>query len=98
MSVSYTWKLDERKGKITGATLQLPWIIIMVHRHIHYEPDQWLMSCVQYGFSCHELKAKELSEACKEALQVVRDRSTEYALALASKVIVPQMPTGNGFQ
>lgn len=45
---------------------------IIVHRHVNYEPDQWLMSCRDVaGFTNHQLKAKDVDAAKHEALHLV---------------------------
>ena len=41
---------------------------IRVSRHINYEPDQWLLSCREFGIDNHLLKSKNIEEAKNEAL------------------------------
>jgi hypothetical protein len=44
---------------------------ISLHRHIYYEPDQWLLSCYHIGLKEKVLKSKDLEKAKKEALAIV---------------------------
>ena len=92
---THDWEWDRRKGVVIGATLQVPWIIIRVHRHIHHEPDKWLMSCVQLGFDCMELDDKDLAGATAEALAIAVDRTKAYLAALELGVAgsAPATPT-----
>lgn len=55
---------------------------ISVHRHIHYAPDQWLLTCEPF-FSKRELKAKDTGGAKAEALAMVCQKVKELAEALA---------------
>jgi hypothetical protein len=88
MITAEQWKDDseysrgDKNGEPRHWTLQLPFIIITVHRHIHYEPDKWLMSCVQLGFNKRELFAKDSVHAREEALDICRDLCREYMKAL----------------
>lgn len=86
--VSDEWKgSGGKRGKPeTCWTLQLPWIVMLVHRHIHYEPDQWLLSCAQVATDNHELKAKNLGEAKAEAVAFVRERLSEYVKAVEDHI------------
>lgn len=46
---------------------------VTVHRHRHYDPDVWLLSCHPF-FDCKVLNNKELEEAKAEAIELVRSR------------------------
>lgn len=41
---------------------------VSVHRHRHYEPDQWLLSTVPALFDCELLSSGDLEEAKCQAL------------------------------
>lgn len=41
---------------------------LVIHRHIHYPPDQWLASCHPNMFSCFELCSKDLESAKCQAV------------------------------
>lgn len=45
---------------------------IGVHRHIHHDPDVWILTCYEVGIREHELKEKDLEKAKGEALEFVR--------------------------
>jgi len=62
--------------------LKLPWIILCVHRHIHYEPDQWLLGCAQLGIDKHELEAKDIKDAQAEALKYATAMCQNYLTSL----------------
>jgi len=47
---------------------------ISLHRHIHYPPDTWLVSCGEAEFSAFELVSKTVDDAKKEAVDLVKDR------------------------
>ena len=44
---------------------------LVVHRHIHYPPDQWLASCRPDIFERKELPAKDIETAKKQAIQLL---------------------------
>lgn len=50
---------------------------ISLHKHLHYG-DTWLCSCNQLNIDKHELKSKDLEEAQKEALTVVKKELQTY--------------------
>jgi hypothetical protein len=79
--VTYAWK-DERGGDGGIHNLQIPSMNLTVHRHIDYEPDQWIFSCYQLGIQHHELKAKELAAAKSEAVAFAKGRLADYVKAL----------------
>jgi hypothetical protein len=43
---------------------------VTVHRHIHYPPDQWLLSCAPW-FDKRELESKDADAAKDEAVTLV---------------------------
>jgi predicted ATPase len=45
---------------------------LTVHRHIHYEPDVWLLSTVPDLFERRELDSKDIEEAKTQSLALVR--------------------------
>lgn len=46
---------------------------ICVHRHFHYEPDQWLLFCPHLQMADVVLKSKDTGKAQKEAIQFVKN-------------------------
>ena len=50
------------------------WLRISIHRHIHYEKDQWLLSTRPGIFDLHLLDSKEVEDAQKEAIKVIRKK------------------------
>ncbi|MEE9366754.1 MAG: hypothetical protein V3W44_08715 [Dehalococcoidales bacterium] len=69
---SYSQGDTERIPKMW--TLVLGSLRIIVHRHIHYDPDQWLLSCNELGFATCLLTEKDISKARNEALSYVKSR------------------------
>lgn len=55
---------------------------VRVHRHIHYPPDSWLVSCHTLGMTNVELGNKDLEKAKAEALDFLR----VYAEALVKEL------------
>lgn len=55
---------------------------VVVHRHIHYAPDAWLLTCSPF-FDKRELYAKDADHAKAEALALVREKVKTLAEALA---------------
>jgi hypothetical protein len=51
---------------------------VFVHRHIHYAPDQWLLSCYTPDL-CQNvvLKSTEADEAKREALDLIQSATME---------------------
>lgn len=47
-------------------------IRIDVHRHIHYPPDVWLLSCDALRIDNNELPSRDIEDAKCEAVAVVR--------------------------
>ena len=60
------WKDDKR-----GSTLNLSDFRVNVHRHIHYEKDDWLLSVTGMRVDCKKLDSKELEAAKDEAERMV---------------------------
>jgi len=50
---------------------------LTVHRHIHYPPTTWLLSCDGVRLECWELSATNIKEAKREAIEIVRKRLIE---------------------
>ena len=46
---------------------------VSVHRHIHHEPDAWLLTCRPW-FECKELPSKAAPIAKRQALDMLQDR------------------------
>ena len=63
-------------------SLQLPWIILIVTRHVDYEPDQWLLNCHQLGLKMEEMRSKDIEAAKKEAVAFCTERRREYLKSL----------------
>lgn len=63
-----------QRGKIAPDTWELKTMHIRlhVHRHIHYDPDVWLLSTVPSLFNNHELKSRNIEDAFAEAMSLVR--------------------------
>lgn len=56
---------------------------IVVHRHIHYPEDQWLLSC--YGiFDKYKLSHKDIKDAKNEALRIVKEEM-EKSISIINK-------------
>lgn len=78
------WEHKTRGGEIVAATLRAGNFKITVHRHIHWSPDMWLVSC--YGlFDNKELASKDLEQAKCQAAALV-----QVALEAALKVIISE--------
>ena len=50
---------------------------LTVHRHIHYPPTAWLLSCDDVQLKCRELSATDIDAAKQEAIEIVRKRLIE---------------------
>ena len=50
---------------------------LAVHRHIHYPPTTWLLSCDGVRLECWELSATDIDAAKREAIEIVRGKLTE---------------------
>lgn len=61
----------------TAWALRAGRVRVVVHRHIHYDPDVWLLTCDAASFDNYELDAKEVSAAQTEALGLVAGRLEE---------------------
>jgi hypothetical protein len=57
--IPHTWKL------------QIGDFTLVLHRHIHYEPDDWLMS-FENVINKKLLKSKDVEEAKAEALGIIK--------------------------
>ncbi len=73
-----------RFGRVARTwVLTLPWIGIVVTRHRDFDPEQWLLNCVQLGITDHELASKDVEVAKREALEFCAERCGEYMESLA---------------
>lgn len=54
---------------------------ISVHRHIHHEPDDWLLTCAPW-FNCQVLPSKAAPVAKRQALDLVQERLHAALVAL----------------
>lgn len=54
-------------------------VIVIVHRHIDYGPDVWLVSCGELGASAIPLDATDVDAAKEEALRFLEERATTFA-------------------
>jgi hypothetical protein len=61
--------------------LQVSGLKIAVHRHIHYSPDVWLLSCEPW-FKCHVIGNGTAETACKDATQAVFEQANALVNAL----------------
>lgn len=85
-----TWKAETKKdGSVMSWHLEIPWMHVFVHRHIHWEPDQWLLRCPQLCISEHELQAKEDKAAKEEAVAFLIERGGEYLKSLKAARCLP---------
>jgi len=70
------WKYERvsnwngKKG-VWGAELNIGILKISVHKHIHHDPNDWLVSCSPF-INSKKLDAKTLTEAIKEASEKVK--------------------------
>jgi hypothetical protein len=62
-----TWTFE---GKVLHA---------MVHRHIHFEKDQWLLTCHHVQIERRLLENKDTVKALEEAADILRERIREMA-------------------
>lgn len=84
MGIAATWTdtTSYRRGeRDTSAPREWTWkgkgISVLIHRHIHYPPDTWLVTCHDLSISARPLKAKAVVDAQHEAL------STAYELLVS---------------
>ena len=82
-SYSQREPVEERKPK--AWCLSCGAVRIRVHRHIHYPPDTWLLSCDPF-FKTHELQAGGLEAAKEEAMGLVMQRLTDEIAQLQKAV------------
>lgn len=54
--------------------LPLGWVTAVVHRHVHYPTDAWLLTCEPLGFKGYVLLATDIDKAKAEAIGLVRSR------------------------
>lgn len=66
------WKNTTRNGSITCSETMAGRLAIAVHRHIHNDPDDWLVTCPPF-FDRKLLNSKELEDAKRESLAMVRE-------------------------
>lgn len=67
-TTSYSQSDKERTPRVW--TIKSKSLAITVHRHRHYDPDIWLLSC-PHICDCKELKSKDIELAKNEALNYV---------------------------
>ena len=65
------WKYTYNKGVNDGAEARAGQLRVSVHRHRHYDPEAWLLSCSPF-FDCRVLASKELEEAKLQAVSLVQ--------------------------
>ena len=93
MTEDTRWKVAH-DGRSVRATLGRT--TIRVHRHIDYERDQWLLSCVPFC-DCLKLIAKPLKHACAEALgRVQREADDMLADAKTLAETIGELPSQEG--
>lgn len=63
-----SYRQGERDGEPREWTLRTEHLRVTVHHHMHYPPDQWLVSCHELNIEMMELKSKEVEKAKEEAL------------------------------
>lgn len=67
------WKDEESRktGEVESSELKLTDFKLVIHRHIHYSPDDWLLS-VHYLMDKKVLKSKDIKDAKIEALNIIK--------------------------
>ena len=75
--------------------LRLAGIRVVVTRHIHFEPDEWVMTCDPW-FEQRSLGRVDADEAKDAAVGAVREKLAESLAALTYKAIPAQGDTTNG--
>ena len=82
---STSYQQSDKKREPRSWVMSVAGLRVTVHRHIHYAPTQWLLSCSELGFDMRELKALPANEAMGEAQRLVADalrrRANDYAAA-----------------
>jgi hypothetical protein len=73
------WNDKNRNGVVVESTVQLGRFKLSVHRHIFYEPDQWLAS--SYGLFESKLLTSTDFEQAKAQAQNVLKQHLEQVLA-----------------
>ena len=71
------WKEGRRsydQEKPDSYELETESVKISVHRHIHHDPDTWLISCYDVRIVQRELKSKIDLHARNEALKMVKNK------------------------
>jgi hypothetical protein len=78
--------IDEknRDGSITSSRLVVPGIDIIVHHHIDYDAQQWLVSTYPEHLKQYKLAGITLFEAKSEAVRAVQGKLRKIASALDS--------------
>lgn len=67
-----SWSRGDKVSPADEFSLKLPSMRINVHRHVHYGPTVWLMTCRALDIDKHTLTSLDLQDAQKEALQIAR--------------------------
>lgn len=87
-----TWKDVTSYGGGTGPKVPTTWELISGHlrvvvtRHIHYDPEAWVLRCPAVGIDLQELKEPDLEDAQREAIRLVYVR-IENLVADVSEII-----------
>lgn len=78
--------IDEknRDGTTKSSRLVVPGIDIIVHRHIDYDPQQWLVTTYPEHFKQYKLAGITLFEAKNEAVSIVQSYLRNIASRLES--------------
>ncbi len=72
------WKDASSYSKSDKERIPNTWVLnfrvwgLTIHRHVHYSPDVWLMSCHSLGISQREIGKVSVEEAQAEALRIAR--------------------------
>jgi hypothetical protein len=52
-------------------------LVLVVHHHRDYEPDEWLLTSYELGLRCFRLKSKDVELAKLEAIRVAHLRASK---------------------
>ena len=80
-----SWSRNEKDRSVPKEwTAQVGKFTLIIHHHIDYDPDKWLLTCRPFLFEAHELASTDIGLAkcqavaklqvvCREAIEVIND-------------------------